>query len=294
MGTYPFYLVDAFAAGPLQGNPCAVLFDTEEMSAEIMQAVAQEMNLSETSFVQRSNVADFRARYFTPSAEIPLAGHPTIATTWALIDSGRLSIGIKRTSFTLELQDGPIRIDIDGPAPVRITMEQRSPEFLREYPPEDVLPTFGLEPDAALPGVPIQTVSTGTPQIMIPVRTIDEVRRVRVDWDGLARLKENGDFFSAHVFCLGGATEEGHTFARHFVPPPLPFEDPFTGSGTGNMGAWLWHYGVIREPVIVAEQGHGMNRPGRAFVEVVGDRNSIETVRVGGTAVTIVRGEVTI
>ena len=91
MTTYSLYQVDAFTTYPLGGNPCAILFDTDDMTEETMQAVAREMNLSETAFVRRSNVADFGVRYFTPAEEIPMAGHPTIATTFALVDSGRLT-----------------------------------------------------------------------------------------------------------------------------------------------------------------------------------------------------------
>ena len=85
MPRYPFFQVDAFTTQALGGNPCAILFDTESLAAETMQAIAREMNLSETSFVRRSRQADFAARYFTTTEEIPLAGHPTIATTMALI-----------------------------------------------------------------------------------------------------------------------------------------------------------------------------------------------------------------
>ncbi|HSE39582.1 MAG TPA: PhzF family phenazine biosynthesis isomerase, partial [Acidobacteriota bacterium] len=88
MSRYPFYQVDAFTDKPLEGNPCAILLNADDLSAETMQQIALENNLSETSFVLRSNVADFRARYFTPAEEIPLAGHPTIATIHLLFETG--------------------------------------------------------------------------------------------------------------------------------------------------------------------------------------------------------------
>ena len=87
-------------------------------------------------------------------------------------------------------------------------------------------------------------------------------------------------------------TPEGQTFARHFGTPPDVFEDPFTGSATGGMAAYLWHHGLIDAPTFVAEQGHWMNRPGQATVEVIGPREDIEAVKVGGAAATIMRGEV--
>ena len=304
--TFPFMLVDAFTDHPLSGNACAVVFDADDLDAATMQAVAREMNLSETSFVLRPtdpSKADFRARYFTPGEEIPLAGHPTIATGFALVDSGRLKLrpDRDRTTIALELNVGPIRVDIVHAAAGRsgvaeVGMFQKTPEFRAEYAPETTAPIFGLTPADLLPGGPVQTGSTGTPQLMLAVRDHDALRRARLDPAAYDRLRrESGnEFFSAHVFALGGATPKGDVFARHFTGPPASFEDPFTGSATGGMGAFLWHYGLIRGPRFVAEQGHWLGRPGAASVDVAGQRNAIETVRVAGPAVAVVRGEMTL
>jgi len=285
--------VDAFTTTPLGGNPCAIVFDADNLSDETRLAIAREMNLSETSFVVRSTVADFGARYFTPAEEIPLAGHPTIATVFALADAGRLKLTGDLTTISLELRVGPIRVDIESQHGVikNIVMSQKKPQFLRTYAPEEVLPVFGLTADAALPTVPLQTVSTGTPQLMIPVRDLDSLRRSSLDIPRYVQLRARSDFFSTHLFCLQGATGQGDTFARHFVTPPDLLEDPFTGSATGGMGAYLWHHGLIRQPAFIAEQGHWMHRPGQASVEVVGPRDDIETVKVGGSAVAVLRGE---
>ncbi|HTP06815.1 MAG TPA: PhzF family phenazine biosynthesis protein [Anaerolineae bacterium] len=291
--SYPFMQVDAFTTTPLGGNPCAIIFDADDLDDAARLAIAREMNLSETSFVVRSDVADFGARYFTPADEIPLAGHPTIATVFALIDSGRLKLTSDLTTLSLELRVGPIRVDIESQNNVvnNIVMSQKKPQFLRTYTPEEVLPVFGLSAEDAVPGMPLQTVSTGTPQLMIPVRDLDVLRRINVNMSNYVALHARGDFFSTHLFCLRGATEGGDTFARHFSPPPDVFEDPFTGSATGGMGAYLWRHGLIDQPKFKAEQGHWMRRPGLAQVEVVGPRDKLETVKVGGSAVTVLRGE---
>jgi trans-2,3-dihydro-3-hydroxyanthranilate isomerase len=251
------------------------------------------MNLSETSFVVRSDVADFGARYFTPAEEIPLAGHPTIATVFALIDAGRLKLTSDLTTISLELRVGPIRVDIEAQDGVvkNIVMSQKKPQFLRTYTPEEVMPVFGLTAADVLPGAPLQTVSTGTPQLMIPVRDLDVLRRTNLNTSLYVQLRARGDFFSPHLFCLQGVTGQGDTFARHFGTPPDLMEDPFTGSATGGMGAYLWHHGLIDRPTFIAEQGHWMHRPGLAKVEIVGSRDNIETVKVGGSAVTVLRGE---
>jgi trans-2,3-dihydro-3-hydroxyanthranilate isomerase len=285
--------VDAFTDQPLGGNPCAIVFDADALDDASMLAIAREMNLSETSFVVHSQVADVGARYFTTAEEIPMAGHPTIATIFALVDSGRLGLTGDITTIMLELRVGPIRVDIYSRhgAVEQVVMSQKAPQFLSTYAPGEVLPVFGLSPGDALPGVPIQTVSTGTPQLMIPLRDQEALRRARMDAAAYSSLRAAGDFFSPHLFCLGGATPAGQTFARHFGVPPDTLEDPFTGSATGGMAAYLWHYRLIQSPRFVAEQGHWMHRPGQANVEVVGPPDAIETVKVGGGAVTVLRGE---
>jgi trans-2,3-dihydro-3-hydroxyanthranilate isomerase len=293
MAKYPFFQIDAFSDRPLEGNPCAVILDADSLSDQTMQSIALEMNLSETAFVLSSSVADFGARYFTPGEEIPMAGHPTIATTWALVETGLLKLKAGCTSFQLELKVGPIRVDVfseEGKVQ-QIVMSQKKPQFLKTYQPAEVVAAFGLRSEDILPGFPIQTVSTGTPQLMIPLRNHDALRAARMDVSLYQALRSKSDFFSPHLFCLQGFTEYGQTSARHFGVPPDTMEDPFTGSATGGMAAYLWHHGLIEKPVFVAEQGHWMKRPGRANVEVVGPRDNIETVRVGGKAVTVLKGE---
>ena len=289
MRTYPFMQVDAFTTRALEGNACAVVFDADDLEDATMLAIAREQNLSETAFVRRSHVADFGVRYFTPAQEIPLAGHPTIATAFALVDAGRLQLRGARTPVTFELRVGPIEIEIvSGDRGVeRVIMAQKKPEFLAIHAAADVLPAFGLEAGDVVPKVPIQTVSTGTPQLMVPVRDVEVLRRVNLDIPKYADLRRRAGFFSAHLFCLQDAAK---TFARHFAIPPDLIEDPFTGSATGGMGAYLWHHGMIESPRFVAEQGHWMRRPGKASVEVVGPRDDIVTVKVGGPAVTVIRG----
>jgi trans-2,3-dihydro-3-hydroxyanthranilate isomerase len=284
--------VDAFTERPLAGNPCAIVFDADDLSDAERLAIAREMNLSETAFVVRSEVADFGARYFTPAEEIPLAGHPTIATVHALVETGRLALTTAVTAISLELRVGPIQVEIatENGRP-RITMFQKKPQFMATYDPAVVMPLFGLTADDLLPGFPIQTVSTGTPQLMIPINNLEALRRARLDGRAYEALRAQSDFFSPHLFCVQGVTPVGQTFARHFGVPPDMLEDPFTGSATGGMAAYLWHYGLLDQPTFIAEQGHWLNRPGQAFVEVVGPREGMETVKVGGTAVTVLRGE---
>jgi trans-2,3-dihydro-3-hydroxyanthranilate isomerase len=295
MPTYSVYQVDAFTIQPLSGNPCAVVFDCGDLGDDTMLAIAKEMNLSETSFVWRMDDGRFCARYFTPAEEIPLAGHPTIATFCALVDSGRLKLDSDYLKLPLVLRDGPVNVEIlssNGKVD-RVVMSQRKPQFLSTYRPGDVLPAFGLDESDMFPSAVVQTVTTGTPQLMILLKDLDSLRKATLDIEKYAVLRSASDFFSPHLFCLQGV-ENGATFARDFGLPPDTLEDPFTGSATGGMAAYLWHYGLIESPTFIAEQGHWMNRPGQAYVEVIGPRENIQIVKVGGAAVTVLKGELTI
>lgn len=294
MASRTFCWVDAFTDAPLGGNPCAVVLDADDLDAGRMQALACEMGLSETAFAMRSQRADARARYFTVHGEIPMAGHPTVATMCALADAGRLALTGECTSLVLELEAGLFPIEMlarDGEV-TAVIMSQRPPRFLERPDPGAVLLAFGLEPADLVDGAPIEIVSTGTPQLFVAVSGLDALRRARVDGAAYAGLHAGGGFFSAHLFCTEGATAEGATFARHFAGPHGGIEDPFTGSATGAMAAYLWRYGLLEEPRFMAEQGHWLGRPGQAAVEVVGARDAIETVRVAGSARILVRGTI--
>ncbi|SFQ50804.1 PhzF family phenazine biosynthesis protein [Hymenobacter arizonensis] len=298
MPQLPFLLVDAFTTEPLSGNPCAVVLDAETLTLETRQRLAREFNQSETAFVDHTppGSTEFTVRFFTPAEEIPLAGHPTIATVTALLHAGRVTLPTDGTSLvlTLHLLHGPIRVDVlagEGGAPPLIWMTQRRPVFGAVHAPEVVLPLFGLTPDDLLPGAPIQTVSTGTPQLMILLRDHAALRRAHVaDAAGLGRYRAESDFFSPHLFCLGGATPAGATFARHFGTPPDISEDPVTGSATGGMAAYLWHHGYLKSPDFIAEQGYDMGRAGTVQVRVSGPPEAIEAVQIGGTGVVVLEG----
>ncbi len=146
MPTYPYMLIDAFTDRALGGNPCAVVFDADTLDEATMQAIAREMNLSETAFVLRSSVADVRARYFTTSEEIPLAGHPTIATVYGLATTGRITLTGAQTTIRLELKAGVIDVLIEQALdqPLRVVMSQLAPRFLQMYNPDELMPVFGL------------------------------------------------------------------------------------------------------------------------------------------------------
>ncbi len=292
MAGYEFDWVDAFTDTAFGGNACVVVHGADALPVETRKALVRETSLSECAYVVASASADFGARYYLAGREILMAGHPTIATVTSLLHRGLVDLSSGRAAFTLEVGAGELPIEVvarDGGAPL-ITMTQRRPEFRAVQDAAEVAAIFGLSAGDLLH--PPQIVSTGTAFCITPLRDHDALRRARLDPQALAAWQEGtGEtgFIEPFLVALGGAAS-GDTFARLLLPPPMPAEDPFTGSATGCMGAYLWHHGLIAAPRFVAEQGHWLGRPGRAEVEVLGPPDAIEGVRVGGTGVVLMQG----
>lgn len=296
MAEYEVKVVDAFTAKPFAGNPCGVVTRAAGLTDDQMQAIARELNLSETAFVFPSTRASFRVRFFTPKKEIPLAGHPTVATMHALAEEGRIDLSSGPARVTQELSIGVLPVDLsrDSAGRVRVVMTQAKPEFGRRMDRSMFAQALGLQVSDLLQDVPVQVVSTGTPQAMVPVKSLDALRKIRPDYPHLTDLEHVGHYFSLHAFTLE-AFEPGHrAHARHFLASAGVLEDPVTGSATGGMAAYLWKYGLVREPRYSVEQGHIMGRPGLVEVEVDAEGDEPQVVRVAGTAVTVIRGTLTL
>jgi trans-2,3-dihydro-3-hydroxyanthranilate isomerase len=283
--------VDAFTAVPLAGNACAVVLDARGLDAPTMQAIAKETNLSETSFVfPGDDDADVVVRYWTPAGEIPLAGHPTIATTHALCESG--AIATDQTTVRIKMPAAVVPVTIERGTPPRYAMSQPPPVFMATFPRADAAAALRLNDDDLLAGTTPQTVSTGTPQLMIALASRDALDRCRPDRSRLFDVP-NRDWFSVHVFARG----EGDValVARHFADFGDVIEDPFTGSATGGMAAYCARYGIVRERAYAVAQGMHVGRPGRAEVAVGGEPpDAIGRITVAGPAVTVMRATLTL
>ena len=296
--TYAFDWVDAFTTRPYGGNGCVVVHGAESLSVENRLALVRETRLSECAYVVPSDKADFGVRYYVAHQEILMAGHPTIATVTSLVDRGLVDLSQGRACFTLEVGSGvlPIEVQASADGPV-ITMTQAAPEFGEIHDPAEIAALYGLSASDVV-GVP-QTVSTGTPFCITVLRSKAALRRAVLDLDRLAEYHKARGLDAANAMepflvVREGETEAGQTFSRLLLPPPLPAEDPFTGSATGCMAAYLWHHGLIEKRRFTAEQGHWMGRPGQAQVEVLGPRQKIDGIKVAGQGVILMRGELRI
>ncbi|MHA1637924.1 MAG: PhzF family phenazine biosynthesis protein [Candidatus Thorarchaeota archaeon] len=292
-----FLHVDAFTDIAYGGNPAGVVLGANHILDDDLYKIARELNVRETVFVSDSQSADYLFRFMTPTQEIDFSGHATIAAFQALIDEELIELPGEVTMVNLETRAGVLQIEIvknetTGMHEVQIT--HKKPEFLETYDSKDIAEALSLSLGDIMSLYPIQTVSTGTPQLMVPVLNMSALERVRPNWDLLKAHSETADYDSIHVFTRDAydVTSDGH--ARHFAPELGVNEDPVTGSASGNMGSYMVHYGLIdsvnQVTSIVIEQGHYLGRPGKVFVEVQGDRGEIKQVKVSGTAVTIIKG----
>lgn len=292
--TYTFDWVDAFANTPFGGNGCVVVHGAADLTIDQRLALVRETSLAECAYMVGSDIADFGVRYYLADKEIPMAGHPTIATVASLLDRGLIELQDGHADFTLEVGAGVMPINVDGD---QITMTQMAPVFGRKFDASDIADIYGLDANEIV-GSP-QVVSTGTPFCIAVVKDKIALKRAKMNVRKLHEFRaasetSRADLMEPFLVTLGGETSNGDTFSRLLLAPPSLPEDPFTGSATGCMAAYLWRHGFIKNQSFVAEQGHWLGRPGQAKVEVLGPADAITGVKVGGQGYVLMRGELAI
>ncbi len=305
MKTYRFIQVDVFTDRPFGGNPLAVFPEAEGLTTEEMQHLAAEMNLSETTFVlpPRTPGADFRVRIFTPRRELPFAGHPVIGTHWALAHLGRVHLREPVTQVCFELGVGVLPADLHVCAGrvEQVMMTQDRPAYLAVLQDlADLAGGLGLPPEAITETkLPVQVVSTGLPQMMVPIRSLAEVQSLdpgRLNVAALNRACRAVDTDCVMVFTFETERPDTAIHVRMFAPMLGVPEDPATGSANGGLGAYLVHHRAV--PVdgptvrLLSEQGAEMGRPSLLTIEVDTAGSDVRTVRVGGQAVKMIEGTV--
>jgi trans-2,3-dihydro-3-hydroxyanthranilate isomerase len=302
---YRFIQVDVFTDKPFGGNPLAVFPEAEGLTTEEMQHLAREMNLSETTFVlpPQAPGADFKVRIFTPAVELPFAGHPVVGTHWVLAHLGRVNLHEPVTQVRFELGVGvlPADLHVVGDQVERVVMTQDRPTFhavLEDV--TDLTTGLGLPPEAVTEtGLLVHVVSTGVPQMMVPVRSLVEVQGLdagQLNIPALNRACRAVGTECVMVFTFEAERPEATVHVRMFAPLLGVPEDPATGSANGALGAYLVHHRAVpvTEPTthILSEQGAELGRPSTLYVEVDSVGEEITAVRVGGQVVLVVEGVV--
>ena len=298
---YPFVQVDVFSDRVLAGNPLAVLLDAVGLDERQMQAIARENNLSETTFVLPSAHAGCaaRVRIFTPTRELPFAGHPTLGTAWVLATHGRLPTGATR--LALEEGIGPVPVEFEGdPArPAFVWMTHGEPTFGPALAQRGAFArALGLAEADLLDGVPIQSGSTGNGFVFVPLRDRDAVDRIVVDGPALVAAKRPQPEHGVFVVAPDPDRGPNRVYSRMFVPEQHgTLEDPATGSASGPLGAYLVRHRVVEggsDVSIVSEQGTAMGRQSFVHIRLRENNGRISDLRVGGAVVPVIEGTLTL
>lgn len=298
---FSFVQMDVFTSKRLEGNPVSVFLDAHGLNDSEMQALARETNLQETTFIfpvspEIERQQGVEVRIFTPDVELPFAGHPTLGTATVLHNLQRQgnsnNASGKDPEITLALKVGKVPVTFHDDSEGRFgEMRQPEPQFSDVYDPRTVAAMIGLKPDQIEPDLPLQTVSTGLPYVIVPLKNLSTLHSLRVDlqkvssylkWDTPNRR----DFY--FVTRNTGDTRVGLRARAIFET-----EDPATGSAAGCTAAWMVKYGVAPpDKTVLIHQGIEVNRPSELFVKASKSGDAISNVRVGGHAVQILQGEV--
>jgi len=290
---------DVFTDRPFTGNQLAVFLDGRGLSTERMQALAREMNFAESTFILPAETpgTDVRMRIFTPSIEMPMAGHPTIGSTFAMAHAGAIKPGATRFVFGLNIGPVPVDLEWDGGVLRFAWMTQLNPTFGPAIEARrDVAAALGLTEADLLADRPIREVSCGVPFLMVPIRSPEAVDRAVSDASAFRRLTEStGIDIPIFFFAMSGAGAAETVHSRMFAPGFGIVEDPATGIASGPLGCYLLRHSLLAADAaarIVSLQGAAMGRPSRIHVDISSRDGEITQVKVGGRAVLVASGAV--
>jgi len=310
MPPYQFLQYDVFTDRKFCGNPLAVFPEAEGITDEQMMKIAREMNLSETVFVLKPESDEVlrHLRIFTPMREIPFAGHPIVGTWTALAQEGVVPVpeggnGWQRIFHEVGIGILPVDIEFKDGKPVQVEMTQGTFNIIHEmddaHEQAEVARALGLAREDLDESLPIQVITTGLSCLAVPIRSLADLRDIRVDSTLLADVYQRHGGAGCHAFTretIEVGASRAH--ARFFAPADNIPEDPATGSACGALGGYLVHHGGLSlEPEngrykFVIEQGDFIHRPSRINLNVKGQVGKVEEVKVGGPAVLVARGEV--
>ena len=294
MRSYRFLQYDVFTDRLFGGNQLAVFLDGRGLATDTMQAIAKEMNFSETTFVLPAETTgtDARVRIFTPGAELPMAGHPTIGTTFALARTGVVASGRAQIVLGLGIGPTPVALTWKNEDLVFAWMTQPNPTFGEPLADREAVASALSISSAAITGTgrPVQVVSCGNPFLFVPLTARRAVDNASVNAPVLERVLREASPPAHGVFLFSSepGPDRATVYSRMFAPDFGVMEDPATGSASGPLGCYLVRHQIVppdRAGSILSLQGVKMGRPSHVHVSIGSAGGAITSVRVGGEAV---------
>lgn len=276
------YTLHAFAKEKHGGNPAGVVLHADGMTEKEMQKVAHMIGFSETAFVQKSSQADYKLRFFTPNSEVDVCGHATIATFHLMLSQNVIRCG----TYTLETGAGILEVNIQEDGNVFLT--QALPQFYEEVDKQEIANSLGISMGDFVEDLPVQVVSTGLRDILVPLKSIDALHQIHPDFNRIAHVSREYDAVGYHVFTLE-TKSNAIAQCRNFAPLVDIPEESATGTSTGALSCYLYKYGKFTDKQwydLIFEQGYTMRRPSEIKVRLCIDvSKQIRKVEVGGMAV---------
>lgn len=273
------FTLDSFASTPGGGNPAGVVLDFENLlTPDEMQLIAEKIGFSETAFIKKSLVADFNVRFFTPTEEVDLCGHATIGAFSLLEHLGMISVG----TYTQETKAGLLDVEITSDK--KVFMDQSLPEFFEKLEVDEISNSLGLDPSAIDEKLPIQIVSTGLKDIIIPLKSIKNLDEISPDFEKITSISKKYDVVGYHVFALSSETNE-LAVCRNFAPLYGIPEESATGTSNGALVSYLFEHNKLSTTENLSiSQGISMNKPSTINVSLKIEDKKIKRVLVGGLA----------
>ncbi len=289
-----YHLLDVFTNERFGGNPLAVFINGRGLETETMQRIAKELNLSEVTFVlpPENQDNDLKIRIFTPAIELPMAGHPTVGTSYILAREDMVDVSESHPVIKLEEGVGviPVTFQFKDGVPALIHMRQPAPTFSPEFTDRTLSAELLSLKVYDLADYPVQEISCGVPFLFIPVKSLAVIEKIKFRMDVWER--SFGNYPQMFAFTTETAYPTSTVHSRMFAPGMGIAEDPATGAASGPLGCYLVKYGLVKDnpAKIISEQGFEMGRPSYIHIEIRQTDGAINFVGVGGECVYIGEG----
>ncbi len=285
----PYYIVDVFAEHKYEGNQLAVVICNKNFPESLMQIIANEMNYSETIFI--TSIENYEVRIFTPKNELPFAGHPTLGGAYILAKEF-IREKIKTISLKMKIGEIAVLFKYKGEEISEVWMDQKQPVFANYFSTELLANILRLKDEDFDGRFQIQEVSTGLPTIIVPLKTLDAVKRARVDEDKYYELVNKIQAKSILIFCPEPIDKKNDLHVRFFANYYGVLEDPATGSGNGSLAAYLVKHEYFGKKIvdIRVEQGYEIGRPSLLLLRSE-EKGGKFFISVGGKVILVAKGE---
>ncbi len=284
------FTLNSFAKSIEGGNPAAVVFNADDLSENVMKKIAGIIGFSETAYVMESDLADFKVRFFTPTEEVDLCGHATVGVYYLLLSLGIIKPGI----YTQETKAGILNIEIKED--MSIVMNQTLPTFYETICKEEIADSLNIAVAEIDENLPVQIVSTGLRDIIVPIKNIEILRSIKPDFKKVAEISKKYNAVGYHIFTLKSLSDSD-AHCRNLAPLYGIPEESATGTSNGALACYLFKYDKINPnntEYIVIEQGYSMEKPSEIIVSLAIQNKEVVEVLVGGKALNISEIEVEI